>query len=206
MEVEIRCAGGGGAGWPVGPECDAGPESRFNSTPRGVEAFGEVASPRGPVRGCVGRRRRRRPRSPRLPLLAGPSSSQRRATPRRARQPAPCPALAHAHPVHVGHRGAPAVGTKAPTMLKPAEPVNGSETPTVDGRWAIAAAAGSPMRRWRVTHGPGRALARRNPSTNCPISHRPRPRGLIREAVRDWGRPGRGSSPRSSRPAPRWSP
>jgi hypothetical protein len=74
--------------------------------------------------------------------LAGPSSSQRRATPRRARQPAPCPALAHAHPVHVGHRGAPAVGTKAPTMLKLAEPVNGSETPTVDGHWAIAAAAG----------------------------------------------------------------
>jgi hypothetical protein len=31
---------------------------------------------------------------------------------------------------------------QAPTMLKPAEPVNGSETPTVDGHWAIAAAAG----------------------------------------------------------------
>jgi hypothetical protein len=28
--------------------------------------------------------------------------------------------LPHAHPAHVGHRGAPLVGTKAPTILKPA--------------------------------------------------------------------------------------
>src|SRR5687767_10509028 len=47
------------------------------------------------------------------------------------------------------------------------------------------------MRRWRVTSVPGRALARRNSSTNCPISHSPRPRRLIREAVRDGGGPPR---------------
>jgi hypothetical protein len=40
------------------------------------------------------------------------------------------PALAPRASSHVGHRGAPAVGTKAPTMRKPAEPVNGSETPS----------------------------------------------------------------------------
>ena len=32
-------------------------------------------------------------------------------------------------------------------------------------------------------------MARRNSSTNCPISHRPRPRRLIREAGRDGRRP-----------------
>ena len=41
----------------------------------------------------------------------------------------------------------------------------------------------------RGTSIPGRAFARRNSSTNCPISHRPRPRRLIRGAVRDGGRP-----------------
>jgi len=48
----------------------------------------------------------------------------------------------------------------------------------------------------------GRPLARRNSSTNCPISHSPSPRRLIRGAVRDGGGPGCGSSPRSSRLAP----
>jgi hypothetical protein len=41
----------------------------------------------------------------------------------------------------------------------------------------------------RGTSIPGRAFARRNSSTNCPISHSPRPRRLIRGAVRDGGRP-----------------
>ena len=58
----------------------------------------------------------------------------------------------------------------------------------------------------RGTSIPGRAFARRNSSTNCPISHSPRPRRLIRGAVQDGGGPGRRSSPGSSRLAPRWSP
>src|SRR5215217_6682053 len=47
-----------------------------------------------------------------------------------------------------------------------------------------------------------RTFARRNSSTNCLISHSPRTQRLVKEAVRDAGRPGRGSSPRSSRLAP----
>jgi hypothetical protein len=41
----------------------------------------------------------------------------------------------------------------------------------------------------RGTSIPGQAFARRNSSTNCPISHSPRPRRLIRGAVRDGGGP-----------------
>jgi hypothetical protein len=202
MEVEIRCAGGGGAGWPVGTECDAGPESRFNPTPHGVQAFGEVASPRGPVRGCVGRRRRRRPRSPRLPLLAGPSSSQRRATPRRARQPAPCPALAHAHRVHVGHRGAPAVGTKRQrclslrslsTVLRH-QPLTATG-PSRQGPGRRCAGGGSPM----ALGGPWQGATRR-PTARSATAHTRK--GSPGERRGMGGGPGRGSSPRSSRLAP----
>ena len=55
------------------------------------------------------------------------------------------------------------------------------------------------MHRRTVTGVSERTFARRNSSTNCLISHSPRTQRLVKEAVRDAGRPGRGSSPRSSR-------
>ena len=58
------------------------------------------------------------------------------------------------------------------------------------------------MHRRTVTGVSERTFARRNSSTNCLISHSPRTQRLVKEAVRDAGRPGRGSSPRSSRLAP----
>ena len=58
------------------------------------------------------------------------------------------------------------------------------------------------MHRRTVTGVSERTFARRNSSTNCLISHSPRTQRLVKEAVRDVGRPGRGSSPRSSRLAP----
>jgi hypothetical protein len=59
------------------------------------------------------------------------------------------------------------------------------------------------MHRRTVTGVSERTFARRNSSTNCLISHSPRTQRLVKEAVRHAGRrPGRGSSPRSSRLAP----
>jgi hypothetical protein len=58
------------------------------------------------------------------------------------------------------------------------------------------------MHRRTVTGVSERTFARRNSSTNCLISHSPRTQRLVKEVVRDAGRPGRGSSPRSSRLAP----
>ena len=58
------------------------------------------------------------------------------------------------------------------------------------------------MHRRTVTGVSERTFARRNSSTNCLISHSPRTQRLVKEAVRDAGQPGRGSSPRSSRLAP----
>jgi hypothetical protein len=49
---------------------------------------------------------------------------------------------------------------------------------------------------------PGRVFAKHDSSTNRPISHRAYPQRLVRGAVRDAGRPGRRSSPRSSHLAP----
>jgi hypothetical protein len=55
------------------------------------------------------------------------------------------------------------------------------------------------MHRRRVTGVPGRAFARRNSSTNCPINHSQVRRGSSGERFGDAGGPGRGASPRSGR-------
>jgi hypothetical protein len=55
------------------------------------------------------------------------------------------------------------------------------------------------MHRPRVTGVPGRAFARRNSSTSCPINHSQVRRGSSGERFGDAGGPGRGSSPRSGR-------
>jgi hypothetical protein len=55
------------------------------------------------------------------------------------------------------------------------------------------------MHRRRVTGVPGRAFARRNSSTNCPINHSQVRRGSSGERFGDAGGPGRGSSPPSDR-------
>ena len=55
------------------------------------------------------------------------------------------------------------------------------------------------MHRRRVTGVPGRAFARRNSSTNCPINHSQIRRGSSGERFGDAGGPGPGSSPPSGR-------
>jgi hypothetical protein len=55
-----------------------------------------------------------------------------------------------------------------------------SSMPTRPSRNSPSRRSRRGMHRRRVTGVPGRALARRNSSTNCPISHSPRPQGRVR--------------------------
>jgi hypothetical protein len=75
---------------------------------------------------------------------------------------------------------------------------DGGASPSAGGRRADGVAEGCTG---EGAQRPWAAFATHNSSTSCPISHSPRPQGLVSGALPDAGRLGRGSSPGSSRRA-----